>query len=157
MPRPTVDRVTVNPSDEMIRVGYLSIRFLLTGEDSGGSIAAFELTVPGAQRLQAPAHSHDAYEETIYGLEGKLTWTVEGQPTEVGPGQMLCIRRGGVHRFDNQEEQDAKALCVITPGVLTPAYFREVGAAFAAGGPPDPAKIAGIMLRHGLTPVATPA
>ncbi|HTL44919.1 MAG TPA: hypothetical protein VL262_11330 [Vicinamibacterales bacterium] len=26
--------------------------------------------VPGAQRLAAPAHSHDHYEETIYGIEG---------------------------------------------------------------------------------------
>jgi quercetin dioxygenase-like cupin family protein len=31
------------------------------------------------------AHSHDGYEETIYGLDGVLTWTVEGTQTEVGP------------------------------------------------------------------------
>ena len=58
----------VNPSGETIRVGPLTVRFLLTGENSTGSIAAFELTVPGAQRLPAPAHSHDHYEETIYGI-----------------------------------------------------------------------------------------
>ena len=81
----------VNPSDETIRVGLLTVRFLLTADNSSGSIAAFELTVPGAQRLLAPAHSHDHYEETIYGIDGVLTWTVDGRQIEVGPGQALCI------------------------------------------------------------------
>ena len=66
----------VNPSDETIRAGGLAVRFLLTGDVSSGSIAAFELMVLAAQRLPAPAHSHDHYEETIYGLDGVLTWTV---------------------------------------------------------------------------------
>ena len=36
--------------------------------DTNGSVALFELTVPAAQRLAAPVHSHDHYEETIYGI-----------------------------------------------------------------------------------------
>src|SRR5574337_245588 len=81
---------------------------------------AFELMVPGAQRLAAPAHSHDHYEETIYGIEGALTWTVDGQQIEVGPGQALCIPRGAVHRFDNHGTREAKALCVITHAAIGP-------------------------------------
>ena len=67
----------VNPSDETIHIGPLAVRFLLTGDNSTGSIAAFELMVPSAQRLIAPAHSHDHYEETFYGIDGVLTgpWT----------------------------------------------------------------------------------
>ena len=34
--------LSVNPSDETIRFGPLAVRFLLTGDDSTGSIAAFE-------------------------------------------------------------------------------------------------------------------
>jgi len=146
--------LSVNPADEIIGGGPLLVRFLLTGDNSTGSVAAFELTVRGGQRLQAPAHSHDHYEETIYGIDGALTWTVNGTPIEVGPGQALCIPRGAVHRFDNLGSQDAKALCVITPAAIGPEYFREVFAvaAAAAGGPPDVAKIVEIMRRHGLTP-----
>ena len=144
----------VNPSEEVIRIGPLSIRFLLTAEDSGGSIAAFEALVPGAQRLAAPGHSHDHYEETIYGISGVLTWTVDGRPIDVGPGQTLCIPRGAIHRFDNNGSQDAKVLCVITPAAIGPQFFRESAEVInaAAGGPPDRAKLAEIMLRHGLTP-----
>lgn len=153
MTAPTVD-LHVNPSDETIRLGPLGIRFLIAGERTSGSVAVFELTVPGSQRLAAPAHSHDHYEETVYGLEGVLTWTVDGKPIDVGPGQALCIPRGAVHRFDNNGTQDAKALCAVTPAAIGPQYFREIAEVTkaAAGGPPDKAKMAEIMRRHGLTP-----
>lgn len=62
--------IYVNPSEEAIRLGALTVRFLITGENSKGSIAAFEVMVPSGQRLAAPALSHDHYEETIYGISG---------------------------------------------------------------------------------------
>ncbi|HXE62899.1 MAG TPA: cupin domain-containing protein [Bryobacteraceae bacterium] len=146
--------IRVNPSEESIRVGPLTIRFLLTGDNSTGSIAAFEMTVPGGQRLPAPAHSHDHYEETIYGIDGALTWTVDGKQIDVGPGQALCIPRGAIHRFENSGTRDVKALCVITPAAIGPQYFREAAEVIcaAAGGPPDRIRMAEIMRRHGLTP-----
>ncbi len=151
--------IRVDPSAENLSGGPLTVRFLITGEDSGGSIAAFELAVPGAQRLMALAHCHDHYEETIYGIEGVLTWTVDGQRIEVGPGQALCIPRGVVHRFDNNTSDAAKALCVITPAAIGPQFFREAFAVVnaAAGGPPDPARMVEIMRRHCLTPAPPPA
>lgn len=154
---PQTTDLHINPSDEAIRLGPLMVRFLLTGENSTGTLAAFELTVPGAQRLAAPAHSHDHYEETIYGIEGVLTWTVDGKQIDVGPGQALCIPRGAIHRFDNNGTKDVKALCVITPAAIGPQYFRESAEVInaAAGGPPDRAKMAEIMRRHGLTPAQT--
>jgi quercetin dioxygenase-like cupin family protein len=146
--------VHVNPSEEIIRLGPLAVRFLVTGEQANGSVAVFELSVPGAQRLTAPAHSHDHYEETIYGIEGVLTWTVDGKRIDVGPGQALCIPRGAIHRFDNNGSQDVKTLCVISPAAIGPQYFRESAEVIkaAAGGPPDRVKMAEIMRRHGLTP-----
>jgi quercetin dioxygenase-like cupin family protein len=149
----TVD-LHVNPSDETIRFGPLAVRFLITGEHASGSVAVFELTVPSAQRLAAPAHSHDHYEETIYGIQGVLTWTVDGKRIDVGPGQALCIPRGAIHRFDNNGSQDVKALCAITPAAIGPQYFREAAEVMkaAADGPPDRVKMAEIMRRHGLTP-----
>ncbi|MGH9444210.1 MAG: cupin domain-containing protein [Terriglobia bacterium] len=146
--------ININPSDEAIRLGPLTVRFLITAENSGGSIAAFELVVPAAQQLAGPAHSHDHYEETIYGIDGVLTWTVDGKQIDVGPGQALCIPRSAVHRFDNNGSQDVKALCVITPAAIGPQFFRESAEVInaAAGGPPDRIKMADIMRRHGITP-----
>ena len=76
----------INPADETIRVGPLAVHFLLTGEQSNGSVAIFELTVPAGQKLPAPAHSHDRSGESIYGLDGVMTWTVDGKQIELGPG-----------------------------------------------------------------------
>jgi len=137
----------VNPSDETIYVGSLAVRFLIVGDNSAGSIAVFELTVPAMQRLPAPAHSHDHYEETIYGIDGVLTWTVDGQQIDVGPGQALCIPRGAVHRFDNHGSRDVKALCAITPAAIGPQFFRESAEVInaAAGGPLDRVKMVEIM------------
>ena len=148
----------VNPAHETIGTKGLSVRFLVSGENSNGSVATFELMVPSAQRLPAPAHSHDHYEETIYGIDGVLTWTVDGKAIEVGPGEALCIPRGAVHRFDNNGTRDAKALCVITPAAIGPDYFREAFGLLnaAAGGPPDKAGMMEIMRRHGLTPAMPP-
>jgi quercetin dioxygenase-like cupin family protein len=148
-----IQLTAINPTDETFQLGPLVVRFLVAGDDSHGSAAVFECTVPKGEKLRAPAHSHDAYEETVYGLEGVLTWTVDGRPIEVAPGQALCIPRGAVHRFDNLGDEDAKALMVASPAKIGPEYFREVAAAMAAGGPPDPARMVEIMRRHGLTPV----
>ena len=141
------------PATEAIKVGEVVIRFLVQGEQSGGAIAVFEAVVPAGARVPV-AHSHDGYEETIYGLEGALTWTLEGIPTDIGPGEALCIPRGAVHQFDNTGDVDAKALAIVTPGILGPDYFREVAAILdaAAGGAPDLAAIGVVMRRHGLTP-----
>lgn len=158
MAPPTSD-LKVNPSDETIRVGPLSIRFLVRGADSNGSVAIFELSVPGKTGLPGPAHSHDRYEETGYGLEGVLTLTIDGKRIEVGAGEAFCIPRGAVHRFDNNGNQVARAVCIITPAELGPEYFREIAHLLktAGGGPPDRAKAAEIMRRYGLTPATLQA
>jgi quercetin dioxygenase-like cupin family protein len=143
---------------DVIEVGAMSIRFLVEGAESNGSVAVFELLIPANANMPAP-HSHDAYEETVYMLEGTATWTVDGSTTELGVGDLLCIPRGAVHAFDNRGDADAKALAVVTPGILGPDYFREAGAvlADAAGGPPDIARLGAVMRRHGLTPAPRPA
>ena len=152
-------RARVNASEETIKIGRLGIRFLLTSADSNGSVSVFEVLVPAGEKLAAPAHKNDAYEEILYGIKGVLTWTVDGTPIEVGPGQALCIPRGAVHRFDNLGHEDVKQLAVISPAIMGPAYFREAAAVINAadgGGPPDRAKMTDVFRRHGMTVAAPP-
>ena len=140
-------------AQEEIRIAGIDVRFLIEGEQTNGALAMFEFGVAAGTKVPAP-HSHDAFDETIYGLEGVLTWTVDGEAHHVGPGEVLAIPRGVVHGFDNTGETDARALGVVTPGILGPAYFREIAEVLeqAAGGPPDLPALAEVMRRHGLTP-----
>src|SRR6478672_2854540 len=138
-------------SRETIQLGAIGVEFLVDADASGGSVTVFECVVPTEARVPVP-HSHDAFEETIYGLEGLCTWTVDGQAHDVGPGESLCIRRGQVHGFENGGSVDVKFLAIATPGVFGPAYFRDMAELLGAGGPPDLAAIGAVMRGHGLTP-----
>jgi len=137
---------------DVIRVGPIQVRYRLEAGQTAGSSTMFEFLVP-AQAHVPVAHSHDAFDETVYGLEGVLTWTLDGETRPVGRGDVLFIPRGHVHRFENLGADDARMLSVITPGLLGPDYFRDVAAILQAGGPPDLKKIGEVMRRHGLRPV----
>jgi quercetin dioxygenase-like cupin family protein len=144
---------TSNP----IQVGSITVDFLVEAADSNGSVTVFQCTVPAGSKVPA-AHSHDGFEETIYGLEGTCIYVLDGHEHEIGPGESLCIRRGQVHGFDNRGQAAAKFLAIASPGVFGPAYFQDMNQvlAGAAGGPPDLAGVAEVMRRHGLTPANAP-
>ena len=77
---------------EIIRLGQMEIRFLLDGDDTGERMAMFEFVVPPGAKVPAP-HYHEQVDEAIYGLEGALTFTVDGRGTKhrsLGP---ICTPR----------------------------------------------------------------
>ena len=143
---------------DTITIGVFDLRFLIESTDSNGSAAVFECSVPAGARMPA-VNGNDGFDETIYGLEGLTTWTIDGETVEIGPGEAVCVTRGQIFGFENHGGVDARFLAIATPGVVGPAYFRELGAvlASAADGPADPAAIGAIRRRHGLTPAAPSA
>ena len=138
---------------ETIKAGQIIIDFLLEAADTNGSAAMFEFTVPVGAKVPIP-HYHEHYDETIYGLEGTITFTVDGKTIDIQPGETCFIPRGAVHGFDNLKQVDAKALAVITPALLGSIFFKEVAEIVNAGGPPDLQKLRLVMTKHGLVPVA---
>ena len=82
-------------SSSAITVGAMEVRFLVEGSESGGSVSVFECDVPADAKMPVP-HSHDGFEETVCGLEGTTTWTIDGEQHEIGSRQAVCIPRGSV-------------------------------------------------------------
>ena len=140
---------------EEIRIGALNVRFLRSKHDTGGALDMFEADVPPNAKMPVPHHHRD-WEETIYGLKGTVTFTVAGERRNVKPGDVLFIPRGVVHGFINETDEPATVLCVLTPGVLGPEFFREMSVAINGPTPPDPATLGAIMNRHGLIPAPPP-
>ena len=136
---------------EIIEFGSFQLRFLRDRHGTAGSLDMFELVLQPEGRMPVP-HYHEAWEETVYGLAGTVSYTVEGEAHDVGPGESLFIPRGKVHGFSNRSGAVASCLCILTPGVLGPEYFRELAALLRSGNP-DPARAREIMLRYGLVPV----
>src|SRR5690348_15022800 len=97
--------------DDTITVGALGVRFLVESGDSNGAASMFECYVPANAKMPAP-HSHEGFEETIYGLVGSTTWTIDGETVEVGPGDAVCVKRGQIHGFQNQGDVDAMFLAI---------------------------------------------
>ncbi|WP_035611205.1 cupin domain-containing protein [Haloferula sp. BvORR071] len=133
---------------EIIKLGQIEIRFLLDGDDTNGTLSMFEFIVPPGARVPAP-HYHEEFDEIAYGIEGTLSFTVDGKCNEIGPGERCFIPRGAIHHFENAGEVTSRTLAVLSPARMGAAYFRELAELFA-GGPPDPAAVATIMRRHGL-------
>lgn len=138
---------------ETIRVGGLFLEFLHDKDDTEGSVDVFRMTVAPKAKVPVP-HHHESWDETVYGLDGTLTFTIDGRDIAVQPGQSAFIRRGVVHGFRNDSEHAATCLCILSPGVLGSGYFREIAGLLAAGGPPDPVAVREVMVRHGLVPAA---
>jgi quercetin dioxygenase-like cupin family protein len=138
-------------ANDVIHVGPIEVRFRLEAAQTAENLTLFEFLVPARARVPVP-HSHDAFDETVYGLNGVMTWTLDGQKVRVGPGDVLFIPRGRVHQFENLEAEDARGLSVITPGLLGPEYFREIAEVLNPGGPPNVERIMEVMRRHGLRP-----
>ena len=136
---------------EIIRIGQIEIGFLLEGKDTNGQLAMFEFTVPAGAKVPMP-HYHERYDETVFGSEGVMMFTVNGQPTDIAPGQTCFIPRGAVHGFNNLKQATAKALAVVTPALIGPDFFRETAAIVNAGGPPDLEKLRAVLTKHGLVP-----
>lgn len=137
---------------EIIKLGQIEIKFLLEANDTNGQLTMFEFLVPAGAKVPLP-HYHEHFDEIAYGLEGTMTYTVDGKTVELEKGKSLFIPRGVVHGFNNLSQQPAKALAVASPGVFGPEYFKEVATIVNAGGPPDIEKMKIVFKKHGLVPV----
>ena len=136
-----------------IHVGSLSVTFLKSRHETEGSLDLFELTIPAHARLSVP-HLHRDFDETVIGMNGIVTWTVRGELVKIGPGQQLHIPRGTAHSYANLQISTARMMCILTPGLVGPEYFRELAAVLRADGPPDIAGISNVMMRYGVIPAS---
>jgi quercetin dioxygenase-like cupin family protein len=143
------------PTEEVIKLGQVEIRFFVNGSDSSGSLDVFEFSVPPAAKVPE-AHFHEAVDEFLYGVEGTLTVTVGDRRCEIGPGDRCFVPRGIVHHFINLHAAPARVLAVWSPALIGPQFFRECAAVVNAGGPPDLATLKAIMIAHGLVPASLP-
>jgi quercetin dioxygenase-like cupin family protein len=136
-----------------IRLHALTVTFLLDEVDTGGAATVFETRVP-AGAFVPPAHSHDSFEEAVYGLEGEFTFIIDGVTHLLSAGQAGFVGRGQVHSFDNTGTTDGKFLSVATPGIFGPDYFHQIAEVLDAspGDPPNLEDLFRVMSRHGLTP-----
>src|SRR3954449_1344027 len=106
--------MTPSQAKSTIRLGGMTIEFLLEPGDTAGAVSLFRCDLPGGSRVPAP-HSHDAFDETAYGLEGTTTFTVGGITTDVGPGRP-CSSRAASSTASRSATRTGRACSPRPPG-----------------------------------------
>lgn len=134
---------------DTIRIGPLSLRFLVDETMGPGNMVMFEFEVPPQARVPA-RHFHRDVDEAVYGLAGTMTTTVDGVARQIGPGDSAFVPRGAVHIHENLHDEPAKVLIVMSPGSIGRGYFEEMAKEINGPAKPDMEKIQRIMQRHGL-------
>ena len=113
----------------IIEAPGMRIQFLIEGDQTNGAISIFRCDFEAGAHGPMP-HSHDGFENTVCGLSGTVTEVVDGIPYTLGPGDVVHVPRGVVHRTEVQEA--ASVLAIATPGLPGPAYFSFTGPSPAA-------------------------
>ena len=137
-----------------IRVGDISVTFLQSRHETQDLLDVFEITIPPKLIYPPIPHLHRDYDETIIGMNGITTWLVEGKSIQLRPGEELFIPRGSAHAFANRHDGAARIMCILTPGLLGPEYFRDLAAVINEDEDSiDPCEMGSVMTRYGVIPL----
>ena len=99
----------------------LAVRFLLTGDDSIGSVAAWSSRFR-PRSAGGSAHASDHYEETVYGIAGVWTMAVDGTPHTTSGRDRRSAFRAVLFTDSTANRQPGRdgALPMITPAAVGP-------------------------------------
>ena len=136
----------LGPSDG--EAGFLTamgVRFMVSGQESGGGFALVEHPMP-PHALGAPLHRHTHEDEYSFVLEGRIGALLGNEVIYGNVGDLIFKPRGQWHTFWNAGDQPARILEIISPSGFE-QYFREM-----VGLPQDatPADRAAIAARYAL-------
>jgi quercetin dioxygenase-like cupin family protein len=116
----------VRAPSEGRRIGIVGdvYRFLATGEETGGTYAAFEAFVPPGGG--PPPHIHSREEESFLVLEGEMTFQLGEERFVAVAGTFVNMPVGSRHSFRNESERPARMVITVAPAGLEQMFF-EVG------------------------------
>lgn len=96
-------------------------KVLLAPEQTGGSMALVDMTLP--KGVEPPVHMHSREDETFYLLEGAMSFHIGDSLIKAAVGEAVFAPRQVPHHFVIESES-ARFLTLITPGQFLD-YFLE--------------------------------
>jgi quercetin dioxygenase-like cupin family protein len=123
----------------------------VSGAESGGALSMIEMHLPAG--LGPPPHRHPG-DESVYVLDGRIRYHIEGETFEGLPGASFHVPRGTLENFEPVEE--SRLLVTYTPGGIE-GFFAEAGESAPRRElpppptePPDIERLIAIGERHGM-------
>lgn len=126
--------VTHRDDVEHIQFGGQDIAVLVSGEDTAGQMAVFEIVArPGAG---APPHHQVAENEYWYIVGGE--WEVQSgdKTATIGPGSIVLSPAGVTHAFKLTSDQPGRMLTINAPAGHE-LFFRHLARSMETETPPD--------------------
>ena len=125
------------PDDgEQFMIAGGSYRVIIPGEDTGGSFAMIEMTVPPG--AGPGPHAHANFQESFYVLEGEVELQTEAGRQIAVQGSLASIPRGGmIHSFKNISDKPATLICTVVPAGLE-NFFRDIAGLMNGQAAPGP-------------------
>lgn len=109
--------------------GAITLRILLTGDQTGGTMEVFEdIVQPG---VGPGRHIHHQQDETFFFLEGKFDVEIGGKRHHMMAGDVAFVPRGTVHAFKNVGDSPGRLRYIFTPALQAEAMFRAFHAAMS--------------------------
>ena len=97
--------------------------FLLTGEQCGGAMFAFDCVVaPGGG---PPPHRHLAEDELFFVYSGAVDFSAGGEDSTIAAGESMFVPKGLAHTYCNNRADNCLMLAIYTPAGME-GWFREV-------------------------------
>lgn len=133
-------------------IGGEKMHILLSGQETGGTLALFIDEVP--PNTGPPLHIHQHEDETFYILEGELVVQINAEQLPVSAGCSVFLPRGVPHTFINTGTTTARVLVMLTPGGLE-RFFAEVEP-LVTQIEPDMTAVLGLAANYGIEAVGPP-
>ncbi len=100
-----------------------ALRVLLAADEAGGALGAVEMVMPRGA-AGPPLHRHLRHAESFYVLAGRVTLQVGEAVVTGGPGTWATAPSGAAHTLANLADDDARVLCLFTPGGFERRFQR---------------------------------
>jgi mannose-6-phosphate isomerase-like protein (cupin superfamily) len=145
----STDARVLGPNDGRAgMLGSMGVRFMLSGEETGGGFSLVEHPIP-PRALAAPLHRHSREDEYSFVIEGRIGALLGDSAVYGEPGDLIFKPRGQWHTFWNAGDEPARILEMISPAGFE-RYFEEMVERLGRKPPPEPSDFAAIASRHGL-------
>jgi quercetin dioxygenase-like cupin family protein len=146
---PGLANARLRPTDQEPEIRYASggaVRYLATGESTGGQFGLYRWEMAAAQSGPDP-HFHRTISESFYVLSGIIRLYDGRNWLDGTPGDFLFVPEGGLHGFKNQSGAAASMLILFAPGAPREDYFETL-AKVGHGLTMTDEERAAFMLRH---------
>jgi quercetin dioxygenase-like cupin family protein len=145
----TLSPIIVQPGAGKDLSAFGDIMTVMLGAEQTGNLLSvlFDVTPPGGG---PPLHVHRREDEIFLVVEGRISYCVNGEWTEVPPGGVVYLPREVPHCYRNVGETPSRQWVITTPSGFE-VFFSRCAEEFAKAGGPDMGRIAEISHEHGMT------